>query len=106
MTYPPRVAFPPLFTTIRHIYHYYSQPLSSATGAEKNGLQETTVGSTEVLKTTVSEALASVSSASIRGFYRLALRAIDAYSAGVQYGTEEFKQKVYKYIYIPSTGRR
>ena len=30
------------------------------------------------------------------GFYRLAMRAIDAYSAGVQYGTEEFKQKVYK----------
>ena len=101
MTYPPRVAFPPLFTTIRHIYHYYSQPLSSATGAEKNGLQETTVGSTEALKT-----IASVSSASIRGFYSLALRAIDAYSAGVQYGTEEFKQKVYKYIYIPSAGRR
>ena len=50
----------------------------------------------EVLKAIVPEALASVKSASIRGFYRLALRAIDAYSAGVQYGTEEFKQKVYK----------
>ena len=83
VTCPPRVAFPPLFTTIRHIYHYHSQPLSSATGAEKNGLQETTVGSTEALKTIVSEALASVSSASIRGFYRLELRAIDAYFAGV-----------------------
>ena len=42
------------------------------------------------------ETLASVSNASIRGFYRLALRAIDAYSAGVQYGMEEFKQNVYK----------
>ena len=50
----------------------------------------------EVLKAIVPEALASVKSASICGFYRLALRAIDAYSAGVQYGTEEFKQKVYK----------
>ena len=40
--------------------------------------------------------LTLVSNASIRGFYRLALRATDAYSAGVQYGTEEFKQNVYK----------
>ena len=78
---------------------YHSQPLSRATGAVQNGLQETTVDSTEALKTIVSEALASVSSASIRGFYKLALHAIDAYPAGVQYGTEEFKQKVYKYIY-------
>ena len=45
---------------------------------------------------TVPEALASVSNASIRGFYRLALRTIDAYSAGVRHGTEEFKQNVYK----------
>ena len=36
--------------------------------------------------------LASVSNASIRGFYGLALREIDAYSAGVLYGTEEFIQ--------------
>ena len=50
----------------------------------------------EALKATVPEALASVSNASIRGFHRLALRAIDAYSAGVQYGMEEFKQNVYK----------
>ena len=50
----------------------------------------------EALKATVPEALASVTSASIRGFYRLALRAIDVYSAGVQYGTAEFKQTVYK----------
>lgn len=44
----------------------------------------------------VPETLASVSKASIRGFYRLALRAIHAYSSGVQYGTEESKQDVYK----------
>ena len=50
----------------------------------------------EALKATVPEALASVSNASIRGFYRLALRAIDTYSAGMQYGAEEFKQTVYK----------
>ena len=42
------------------------------------------------------EALASVTNASIRGFYRLALHAIDAYSGGLQYGTAEFKQNVYK----------
>ena len=54
------------------------------------------VGTTYTLKATVPEALASVSNASICGFYRLALRAIDAYSAGVQYGMEEFKQNVYK----------
>ena len=50
----------------------------------------------EALKATVPETLASVSNASIRGFYRLALRAIDAYSAGVQDETEEFKQNGYK----------
>ena len=33
---------------------------------------------------------------SIRGFYRLAVRTIDAYSAGLRYGTEEFKQNIYK----------
>ena len=53
----------------------------------------------EALKATVPEALASVSNASIRGLYRLALRAIDAYSAGVRYGTEEFK------MYINRIGR-
>ena len=41
------------------------------------------------------EALASVTNASIRGFYRLAVRTIDAYSAGLSYGTEEFKHNVY-----------
>ena len=50
----------------------------------------------EALKAIVPEAIASVSSASTRGFYKLALRAISAYSAGVQYGNEEFKQGVYK----------
>ena len=40
-------------------------------------------------RSTEGEALASKSNASIRGFYRLALRAIDAYSAAAQYGTEE-----------------
>jgi len=50
----------------------------------------------EALKATVPEALASVTEASIRGFYKLALRTIDAYSAGIQYGTAEFKNTVYK----------
>ena len=40
----------------------------------------------------VPEALASISNASIRGFYRLSLCAIDAYPVGVQYGAEGFKK--------------
>ena len=50
----------------------------------------------EALEKTVPEALASVTNASIRGFYRLAVRTIDAYSAGLCYGTEEFKHNVYR----------
>ena len=50
----------------------------------------------EALKATVPEALASVTNAFIRGFYRLAVRTIDAYSAGLCYGTQEFKHNVYK----------
>ena len=42
------------------------------------------------------KALASVTNASIRGFYRLAVRTIDAYSAGLCYGTEEFKYHVFR----------
>ena len=49
----------------------------------------------EALKATVPKALASVN-ASIRGFYRLAVRTIDAYSAGLSYGTEEFRHSVYR----------
>ena len=32
----------------------------------------------------------------LSGFYRLAVRTIDAYSAGLCYGTEEFKRNVYR----------
>ena len=46
------------------------------------------------------EALASVTNASIRGFYRLAVRTIDDYSAGLCCGTEEFKR-----MYIDHIGR-
>ena len=42
----------------------------------------------------VPEAPATVSNASIRGFYKLALRAFDSYSAGVRCVMEEFKQHV------------
>ena len=42
------------------------------------------------------EALASVTNASIRGFYRLAVRTTDTYSAGLCHGTEEFKHNVYR----------
>ena len=57
----------------------------------------------EALKATVPEALASVTNASIRGFYRLAVRTIGAYSAGLCYGTEEFKHNVY---ITPAGGRQ
>jgi hypothetical protein len=50
----------------------------------------------ESLKTTIPEALASVTNAMIQGFYRLSLRAMDAYSAGVQFGTAEFHRTVYR----------
>ena len=42
------------------------------------------------------EALASVTNASIRSFYRLAVRTIDVYSADMCYGAEEFKHNVYR----------
>ena len=48
------------------------------------------------VKVIAPEAFATVSGAFTRGFYRLVLRATDAYSAAVQYGTEEFKQKLYE----------
>ena len=48
--------------------------LSSAIGAEKNSLQGKIVDDFEALKATVPEVLASVTNASIRGFYRLAVR--------------------------------
>ena len=50
----------------------------------------------EALKAMVPKALASVTNASIRGSYRLAVRTIDAYSARVCYGTEELKRNVYR----------
>ena len=46
----------------------------------------------EALKTTVPEALDSTDNASICGFYRLVLRAINAYSASMQYGAKVFKK--------------
>ena len=46
----------------------------------------------EALKTTVPEALDSTDNASICGFYRLELHAVDACSAGAQYRIEEFGQ--------------
>ena len=43
------------------------------------------------------EALALESNASIRGFYRMVLRATDARSAGMQCGAKEFKETVHKW---------
>ena len=53
-------------------------------------------------RATVPETLASVINASIRGSYRLEPRLIGTYSAGVRYGTEEFKQKM---CYMNRTGK-
>ena len=43
------------------------------------------------LRTTVPEALASVRNSSILGFWNKVYRVIDAYRAGMAYGTEAFK---------------
>ena len=71
--------------------------LSSASKDEQNSLERGNCGrNSRALKVTVPGELASVSNTSIRGFYGLALRAIDAYSAGVQCRVEKFKQNNYK----------
>lgn len=48
------------------------------------------------LRETVPKALASVRNSSILGYWNQVFRIIDAYKAGVQYGTEDFKNRVYK----------
>ena len=48
------------------------------------------------LRETVPEALNSVSPATIHHHYLHYMRTIGAYAAGVMYGTEEFKERVYK----------
>ena len=48
----------------------------------------------EALKATAPDALALVTNASIRGWQ--AVRTTHAYSAGLRYGTERFKQNAYK----------
>ena len=54
------------------------------------------------LRATVLEVLTSVNDASIRGPHRLALRAVDASSAGAHYGAAESKQHS---MYINRIGR-
>ena len=48
------------------------------------------------LRKTVPEALHSVSRATIHRHYLHCMRTIDAYAAGVMYGTAEFKERVYQ----------
>ena len=48
------------------------------------------------LREKVPEALNSVSPTTIHHHYLHCMRTIDAYAAGVKYGTEEFKKRVYK----------
>lgn len=48
------------------------------------------------LRVLVPESLASVSNSSILGFWKRVYRIIDTYQAGVTYGTEDFKNRVYK----------
>jgi hypothetical protein len=50
----------------------------------------------EGLRATVPKALDSVSTASIHRYYKLCERTIEAYAAGMSYGTEEFAERVYK----------
>ena len=69
--------------------------LSSATGVEKMVCKGNCGYDFEAPKATVPGALASANNASVRGFYKLALRAIDAYSAGMQYGAKEFKKTIH-----------
>ena len=45
---------------------------------------------------TVPEALNSVSPATIHHYYLHYMQTIDSYAAGVKYGMEEFKERVYK----------
>lgn len=61
--------------------------IASATSVERNGVHEKIAGRT--LKQSKQRCLRPFT----RSFYRLALC---AYSAGVQYGTEELRQNVYK----------
>ena len=48
------------------------------------------------LRDTVPMALASVKNSTILGFWKKVLRTIDAYKAAIIYGTEEFKNRVYR----------
>ena len=52
--------------------------------------------SLEGLRQTVPEALASVEQKTICGFFNRSMRIIEAYRDGLQYGCEEFKNRVYK----------
>ena len=86
------VLFYPKFLSLRAQFHWALLVSSQVVckGKENCGYDFA------ALKTTVPKALASVSNASIHGFYRLASRTTHAHSAGMQYGAEEFKQTVYK----------
>ena len=48
------------------------------------------------LRDTVPKALASVQNSTILGFWNRIFRVIDAYQAGMNYGTEEFKNRAYR----------
>ena len=63
---------------------------------EPNGFKGNCGYDFQAPKAVMPEALASGNNYSIRGFNKSALRDIDAYSAGTQYGVGEFKQIVYK----------
>jgi hypothetical protein len=52
--------------------------------------------SLEGLRRTVPKALASVDKKSIWGFFNRSMRILEAYRDGLQYGCEEFKNRVYK----------
>ena len=78
-----------MFTFTVKNWHLYGRLYFPARFARENCCHDF-----EALKATVPKALASVTNASIRDFYRLAVRTIDAYSTSLCCGTEEFKHNV------------
>ena len=68
----------------------------SHTGAKLSGVPERTDYGLEGLRQSVPKALASVKQKTICGFFNRSVRILEAYRGGLQYGCEEFKDRVYK----------
>jgi hypothetical protein len=64
--------------------------------AAKYWLRDNCLYSLDGLRKNLPKALHSVSSASINRYYRHCVRIIEAYTDGQQYGTKEFKERMYR----------